>query len=155
MKQVLTVGLLAFMLLLIFPGCEQGSEEERRLSRISEALGVDLLAGTLERYEDTHGGFHGDGLTSAVVELDGLEGDVGAVPGWKPLPLSENAAQAVRLCGGEGSSVEQGFYYLYDRHSESRDPHDDAELHSRYSWNFTVAVYDAEAGRIYYYEFDT
>ena len=50
---------------------------------------------------------------------------------------------------------EAGFYYLYDRHSDSRDPYDDSLLHQRYSWNFTAAVYDSGAGRLYYYEFDT
>lgn len=50
---------------------------------------------------------------------------------------------------------EAGFYYLYDRHSDSRDPYDDSLLHQRYSWNVTAAVYDSGAGRLYYYEFDT
>ena len=155
MKRFLTLVLVLYVLLYTLPSCEVGSREENRLSRIEKALGVDLSAGTLERYEDTHGGFHGDGLTSAVVELVGPEENVGSVPGWKSLPLSENAARAVRLCGDEGASIEEGFYFLYDRHSESEDPYDDTELCNRYSWNFTAAVYDSQNGRLYFYQFDT
>ena len=55
--------------------------------------------------------------------------------------------------GAEG--VEEGFYYFYDRHSQSQDPFDDSELHQLYSWNFTLAVYDSKNERLYYYEFDT
>lgn len=152
MKRFLTLLLMVLSVLCALLGC---GGEGGELSRIGKALGLDLSAGALVRYEDGHGGFHGDGKTFAEVAVGGLEEELGDAPGWKPLPMSENAAQAVRLCGGEGAAVEQGFYYLYDRHRESEDPYDDGQLHSRYSWNFTAAVYDTEAGRLYYYEFDT
>jgi len=122
---------------------------------MSRALGLDLSAGTLLRFENSHGGFHGDGLTTAVVELDGLEEKLEVVPGWKPLPMSDNAARAVNMLKGEGAAVGQGFYYLYDRHHESKDPYDDTELNNRYSWNFIAAVYDSQYGRLYFYELDT
>ncbi|MDE6259758.1 MAG: hypothetical protein K2M42_02675 [Oscillospiraceae bacterium] len=125
------------------------------MSRIGKALGVDLSAGTLIHFEDSHGGFHGDGLTVAVVELNGLAEGLEDTPGWKPLPMSANAAQAVSLCRDEGASVKEGFYFLYDRHSESEEPYDDTELCDRYSWNFTAAVYDSQYGRLYFYQFDT
>lgn len=152
MKRFLTLLLMVLTVLCALPGCGGESGE---LSWIGKALGLDLSAGTLVRYEDGHGGFHGDGKAFAEVTVGGLEEELGDAPGWKPLPMSENAAQAVRLCGGEGAAVEQGFYYLYDRHRESEDPYDDGQPHSRCSWNFTAAVYDTGAGRLYYYEFDT
>lgn len=152
MKRFLTLLLMVLAVLCALSGC---GGEGGELSRIGKALGLDLSDGTLVRYEDDHGGFHGDGETVAEVAVGGLEEELGDAPGWKPLPMSENAAKAVRLCGGEGAAVEQGFYYLYDRHRESENPYDDGQLHSRYSWNFTAAVYDTGAGRLYYYEFDT
>ena len=155
MKRFLTFMLIAFFALCALPGCGGASEEGRALSRIGRELGMDLSSGTLIRFEDSHGGFHGDGLTAAEVELGGLAENLTDAAGWKPLPMSENAAQAVRVCKGEDVPAEQGWYYLYDRHSESEDPYDDTELNSRYSWNFTMAVYDSRQGRLYYYELDT
>lgn len=146
-----------FTLMLIFLGLLTacgGDGELRELRQLGRALGLDLSAWVLVRYEDSHGGFHGDGLTAAEVEIGGLAGQLGELPGWKPLPLSENGAEALELVGGP-KGVKEGFYYLYDRHSQSQDPFDGSELHQRFSWNFTLAVYDGKNERLYYYEFDT
>lgn len=131
-----------------------GNQEGWELRKLGRQLGVDLSKGILIRLEDSHGGFHGDGLTEAEIAVDSLDVKPQGVPGWHPLPLTEQAAKAVELCGAK-ETPEEGFYYLCDRHRESRDPYDDAQLHERYSWNFTVAVYDSENGRLYYYELDT
>lgn len=140
-------------LLCVLSAC---GTEGQDLRYIGKSLDLDLSGGTLERFEDDHGGFHGDGLTAAVVAVDGLAGELADASGWKPLPMTDNAAQAVRLCEAEGETVEEteeGFYYLYDR--QCNDPYDDTQIHSRASWNFTVAVYDSEQGRLYFYKFDT
>lgn len=150
MRRFLTLLLLVLML-LAGRGTEGG--EGRELRRIGRALDLDLSGGTLERLEDTHGGFHGDGKTSAEIAIDGLEEELSNASGWRALPPSENAAQAFRLCGMD-TPPEAGFYYLCDRQNDG-DPYDDSQLHQRYSWNFTAAVYDSEAGRLYYYKFDT
>ncbi len=151
MKRFLTEILLILVLLAVCGGPREGKE----LRQIGRALDVDLSAGTLVRFEDSHGGFLGDGKSVAEIAIDGLEGELAEVPGWRSLPMTDSAAQAVRLCGEEGALVEDGFYYLYDRHSDSADPYDDSQLHERYSWNFTAAVYDSGNGRLYFYEFDT
>ena len=153
MKRFLTLMLTLLVVLYGLFGCKGVSEEERRLSRIGKGLGLDLSAGTLIRFEDDHSGFHGDGTTIAEIDLDGLAEKLADTPGWKPLPLSENAERAVRLCRQEGTPVYEGFYYLYD--SQSEDPYDDTSLHDRYSWNFAIAVYDSRNGRLYYYQLDT
>lgn len=155
MKRFLTFALIVLVVFYALSGCGKVSGEGRELSQIGRELGVDLFSGTLIRFEDSHGGFHGDGLTAAEVGLEGLAAGLADAPGWKPLPMSENAARAVGLCGDEGASIEEGFYFLYDRHSESKDPYDDTELCDRYSWNFTAAVYDSRQGRLYYYKLDT
>lgn len=153
MRRFLT---LILILLAVAAGCGGlgGSREGKELCQIGRALDLDLSAGTLVRFEDDHGGFHGDGKTVAEVALDGLEEELEGAPGWRPLPPSENTAQALRLCGLE-ELPEEGCCYLYDRHSDSTAPYDDSQLHKRYSWNFTAAVYDSGSGRLYFYKFDT
>ncbi len=47
------------------------------------------------------------------------------------------------------------FPYYSDRHSESRNEKDDAELFNRMSFNFTIAIYDTDNHVLYYYELDT
>lgn len=153
MKRFLT---LILIVLAVFASCGGlgGPREGKELRQIGRALDLDLSAGTLVRFEDDHGGFHGDGKTVAEVALDSLEEELEGSPGWRPLPPSENTVQALQLCGME-ELPEEGCCYLYDRHSDSTDPYDDSKLHERYSWNFTAAVYDSGNGRLYFYEFDT
>lgn len=137
-------------------GGENGAEQELR--RVEDALDLDLSGGTLERFEDSHGGFHGDGLTAAEVTVEDLVEKLANAGGWRPLPMSDSAAQAIRLCEAEEETVEEtaeGFYYFYDRHSECEDPYDSTQMHSRFSYNFTMAVYDSGNGRLYFYELDT
>lgn len=149
MRRFLTLCLL----LLLAAGCAAGRPPSQ-LKRIGRALDLDLSGGTVARFEDSHGGFLGDGLTAAEVDIGGLEEALSAAPGWRPLPPSENTARALQLCGLE-ALPEEGYCYLYDRHSDSTDPYDDARLHQRGSWNFTAAVYDSGRGRLYFYRFDT
>lgn len=159
MKRLLTILLLMFSVAALnncTPLENRGeSQEKRELIRIGEALGLDLSDGTLIHFENSHGGFHGDGLTEAEVDLKGMAEKLEGASGWKPLPMTENAAQAFQICAGEDSRAVQGWYFLYDRHSESTDPYDDTELHSRFSWNFTLAVYDNQQERMYFYKLDT
>lgn len=65
---------LLLALLLLLPACapDAGDSDARTLKRIGKALSLDLSAGTLERLENTHGGFHGDGRTAAEITLPGL-----------------------------------------------------------------------------------
>lgn len=95
----------------------------------------------------------GDGTTYAEIDLDKPVEGLTDAPGWKPLPLSENAERAVRLCWTEAVLPGAGFYYLYDRQSEN--PYDDTDMHDRYSWNFIIAVYDSGSDWLYYYQLDT
>lgn len=153
MKRFLTLILAMLAAFYGVFGCSSVSEEERRLSRMGKELGIDLSAGTLVSFEDDHGGFHGDGTTYAEIDLNGPVEGLAEVPGWRPLALSENAERAIRLCWTEAVLPGIGFYYLFDRQSEN--PYDDTDLHDRYSWNFTIAVYDSGSDWLYYYQLDT
>ena len=51
--------------------------------------------------------------------------------------------------------IQNGYYYFYDRHSESTEPYNDEDVLSRASFNFTLALYDSDNNVLYYVEFDT
>ena len=117
---------------------------------------------------DSHGGFHGDGLYVLVLDCaQNREQALETVGEWNALPLSEPLR--LMMYGGEKDGIvygylgeenllpeiENGFYRFEDRHDQSRDSADDTSLLSRASFNFSLAVYDADTDRLYYFEMDT
>lgn len=118
---------------------------------------------------DTHGGFLGYGAYYLVLDCsDNKEQALEIIDDWNKLPLSENLNTA--MYGGENHGVvygielaeedrmpkiENGYYIFEDRHSESTDSKDDTELFNRYSMNFSIAIYDCDTDKMYYYENDT
>ena len=144
------------------------------LRRIGRQLDLDLSRATLVEYQDSHGGFHGDGETVAIITLpeemvsEAESRMLHGTPWWQPLPLREDAALA--LYGGMDGDVQRmplfadangdpiapevtkGWYYLYDAQGE---PYIETSLFSRASFNFCLALYDAERRTLYYFELDT
>lgn len=146
-----------------------GMGEDGATGRVESALGL-RLAGQAKavRSMDSHGGFHGDGLTYIELELldsEGLETALDDAPGWHSLPLSEAAetvfygiergAYAHTACVPEGvriPAVADGFWRLIDRQEGEPEHIFDA---SRYSCNFTAALVDFDRSRLYFLELDT
>jgi hypothetical protein len=157
---------MALALLIALSSCQSyGLQQILDAYAGMDCLGLDLSRGAVTRQEDSHGGFHGDGSAFTVLTFDAearqtLEGEMGG-DCWHPLPMTENAAKAVEYLALDENDtrlipeVEQGYYYFRDRHHESQDPADDSTLFDRYSYNFTLAVYDSETGTLYYFELDT
>lgn len=153
------VILLLMVLLLNDSGC--AAQEE--------IFGLSPQDFTVVAESDSHGGFLGDGLY--VLTLDCAQNRdkaLATVSTWKTLPLSENLQ--LMLYGGERngtiygydlaqeagiSQIDNGWYRFEDRHDQSKDPADATALFNRFSYNFSLAIYDADADRLYYLEFDT
>lgn len=153
-----------FLLVLLLAGCGKNSRGSKAME-IADSLGI--RESILMTLEDSHGGFHGDGDTFVVFQAPGFQ------PGedWQEFPLPENLS--IALWGGMvgdtqwGSlltdengeplmpEIDGGYYYFRDRHSKSTNPEDPSELLSRGSFNFTLAVYDADSETVYYFEKDT
>lgn len=138
---------------LLLTGCGSKSPAEG----IGDALGIDLTDAELVEYDDAHGGFHGDGYTFAVLEKPGDIGEeLAREEGWKSLPFPQTIGDLVaQTTEGRIPQVENGAYFFYDRHSQAEDPYDPSQINSRSSWNYTLAVYDADTQTIYYFECDT
>lgn len=140
---------------------------------ISHMLGVNIRKGTVITYTDNHGGFHGDGMTFAAISFsdETVSTKISENRYWNALPLTENLTALAYGITTENShrgpylrdeneeavipEIQNGYYYFLDRHSESTDRHDDSEVFNRYSYNFILAIYDADTNILYYTKFDT
>lgn len=155
--------IIAIVICLIFFACNTiGSGQ-------ADYFGFKLTEFTVAEEKDTHGGFQGEG--SYYLILDCSQNSNRAheiIQGWKELPLSNNLDLV--MYGGEIDGVSYGYnfaeeahwptisngvYKFVDRHSESVDKSDDTNLLNRYSFNFSVAVYDLDTDTLYYFEMDT
>ena len=161
-KYVRLAGVVVILLGLML---RTGSGDDFWYDRIEDSLGVDVSSGvTLQGYDD-HSGFHGDGTMYAVLEFsdDTVEKMISAPGGWHALPLTENLQTLVYgmrtteaaigpYIGITMPKVDRGYWYFYDRQGETFD---DDEVLSRPSYNYTIAIYDVDADRLYYCEYDT
>lgn len=138
---------------------------------ISKELGVDLSGGEIVTNSDTHGGFHGDGVSLIILKFsDGeLLDRIKESGQWKPLPLDETTGILIYgkedgysrigpfVSGTDGKpllpDIQDGFYFFRDRHPEARQG--EAGILERFSFNFTFAMYDAVDHTLYYCKFDT
>lgn len=144
-------------------------------AKAAAVLGFTPEGGQVVRSEDTHGGCHGDGHTFIVMDFDEENGRALAErletsETWKPLPfdrtltalaygLREGSRQTGPYVTGRGGSallpaIGSGYYFFKDRHVDAASDND-ADLLLRASLNFTLAIFDTAANRLYYYELDT
>lgn len=123
--------------------------------------------------DDSHGGFLGDGELVKILNCNNTD-ILNKIKekNWKSLPLSENLN--LIMYGGEKDGriysynlaeennipkIETGYYYFIDRYAkyygDLSDIHSDEKIFDRYSFNFTIIMYDIDKNYIYYYELDT
>ena len=168
-KFLFACGMISLMLFTLTAcGSEDPAEE------ISRALHIDVSAGEEISSSDTHGGFHGDGISCVALQFPNSQvaDAIAANAAWTPLPLDETAQAlaygVTREDGGEVFSagpyltddsgdpllpgIANGFYRLIDRHSDAGDGQN---LLERASLNVTLAVYDADSDTLYFCEMDT
>ena len=122
---------------------------------------------------DTHGGFHGDGDWLAVLQYgdDSLLRAIENSNEWKPLPLPAALKEVSGLLPSVSDeakqdvppeetmlSAEHGYYFFLNRRrgKENKNPKDESILLlHQYSYNFTLAVYDADSAALWIMEIDT
>ena len=133
--------------------------------RISKSLGIKIPGNIHIEYEDTHGGFHGDGFLVAKIKFEEKKSEkillqIKNNPNWKPLPLTKNTEIALYQFSGLAEKVnmpktDKGYWLLIDRFGGEIIGNNDTELLSRSAANFTAGIYDSENNILYYYELDT
>lgn len=163
------IMVLILIMMLSLAGCGNSDIQ----GNLSDSLEIDVSKGMVLSDSDSHGGFHGDGMMFQAISFDdnNVLDEIKDNDNWKPMPLSENITALVYGVDDEVSSIgpyltdengnaiipeiQNGYYYFYDRHSESKDPYNDEYVLGRASFNFTLSLYDSDNHVLYYVEFDT
>lgn len=136
--------LLTLLCALLLTAC--GSKYDR----ISQELGVDVDSGQVLYEDDTHGGFHNDGLLRLKIKLP--EGTI-LPQEWESLPLSDEAAQASQLTEELTDffpQLTEGRWLLIDRNQGQP-----GALIDRGYDNFTLALFDPASQTLWYCALDT
>lgn len=141
---------------------------------ITKTIAHTIYDGSVTVFEDTHGGFHGDGWIYAEIKFrdDQFLNDVRHE--WKPLPLTDSLNAvcygtsdsngdhfAPHIKDGEGNArlpdIKNGYYYFKDNYNSEyvKDRYDDSEFLHRSSVNYTLAIYDTDTKTLYVFKFDT
>jgi hypothetical protein len=116
-------------------------------------------------YEDSHGGFHGDGECIVKVffseeQAKNFTEKIENNNHWKKLPMPERLQNCVSVYTEEGKNmpiIENGYWFYLDRNSEADNKYDENERYEEKRWsrNYSVAVFDSDENILYYYELDT
>lgn len=159
MKKIIVIALFC----LLLSGCILKNNPNKYLKK---SIGIDISSCKIIKNEDAHGGFLGDGTYFIKATCSKSDEILKQISKWKELPLSKNLSVALYGTDEEDSKegywlideipeIKNGYYYFKDRYADYEDREDDKELFNRYSFNFTIAVYDTDTNILYYYEMDT
>lgn len=163
-SKVIILGLT--LLLLLVKACQPFTKDT---ASASEKLLADLLdEGEVLKKQDSHGGFHGDGLTFIQMAYpdDRALARITKDEHWHPLPLPDALDKAaygsehhgVYLSDDETpliERIEEGYYFFLDRHLDAKDPWDPTDVLNRGSYNFILAIYDSQTDTLSYFRLDT
>ena len=171
MKKNIFAALTAFFLLAGLTACKAKTPQDLA----SEALSLDLSAGSEVSSYDTHSG-NGDGTSCMVLSFqdDAILEQIQASDAWHPLPVDQTTKVLVYgfseetgetswqigpyLTDDSGNplvpEVQNGYYVLLDRQAEDcKAPGSD--ILNRSSFNFTFGLYDTDTDTLYCCELDT
>ena len=131
-------------------------------------MGLDISNGEEISNYNTHGGFHGDGTTCIAYRFDDdtiLE-EIRISSEWSEFPL-DDTVQALVYGLSDGTTqigpflndnkghpivpeIQNGYYLLIDRQNEAG-----TDILDRFSFNFTLGLYDTDTNILYFCELDT
>lgn len=170
MKKLRSILLLLVLSISILTACQKNNSVQ---NEVSDALGIDVSNGTEMTYQDSHGGFHGDGLTFTTIKFsdDTVLASISENRNWHVMPLTEELSALVYgittdnsrigpyLTDENGEAVmpeiQNGYYYFVDRYYQNGGDRNDSDLLNRYSFNFTISIYDTDTNTLYYAEYDS
>ena len=151
MKRILTLLLFLTLLMSVLTACGTKNDE------VAKVLGLDVSNGKEISNYDTHGGFHGDGTTCIAYRFDDdtiLE-EIVSSSEWTEFPLDDTVQTLVSMMNNIGEhpiipEIQNGYYLLIDRQNDVQ-----GDILDRYSFNFTLGLYDTDTNTLYFCELDT
>ena len=160
MKRKILVLLLVLLFLFIVVSCYDATQGDGKV--YTKYLDVYFPSRQADYYEDTHGGFHGDGdifmsFSLNEKELEKLKKDVEENSNWK---IIDEESRAYLYVGGgvyngylQGLVPEfkNGYFCIYDKQTENFA----FPKKGSYSHNYIAAVCSIEDKVIYIYGMDT
>ena len=138
MKRKIYIILSLMLCILMLNACAG------RYDRISQELGIDISEGNVQLEDDTHGGFHNDGILRLKVEFPEKMNTAGE--GWQELPMPEDVVETCEMVHEIDEFLphtDDGFWFYADRSGGGG------------AVNFTLAVYDSSTDILYYCSLDT
>lgn len=129
---------------------------------LESRLGLSLPIGTEIVCEDSHGGFHGDGVLAAVVRFPDSQAGESAIQSiakqWTPLPVEESWMEQFQSMWVEHKETlgvlpqhADGFWFYRDRYKEQ---YGETCSFNPVLQNCTFAMLDSGSGRLYVLEVD-
>lgn len=164
MKRKFAILLSFIVFAFAFTSCNSNEVQ----NTVSEEIGIDVSSGSELSSSDTHGGFHGDGVSCTALQFsdDTVLEEIKNSSNWKEFPLDETVQAIVYgisedtysigpyLTDDEGNAIvpdiQNGYYLLIDRQIDQ-----EMDILSRASFNLTVALYDTDTNILYICELDT
>lgn len=158
MKRLLSV--VATMMLPLLCMLLTSCGKETTIQKVEKDTGIDLSCGKIISENDTHGGFHNDGLEFVKIELEFSE-QFDDSKRWSQFPTSDTVSRLLDgsyLVDSNGEAlipyIANGYYYFKDRYDiTSKDYRKD--VFARFSMNYTLAVYDSDNSILYYVRYDS
>lgn len=125
---------------------------------IREEINIDVKSCGLLKSKDTHALFLGDGETFIKFDCSNSKEEIlKQIKDFNEYPLTDNLQKSLKLNKTTEKllKVKNGYYYFTDRNTDAIDIHDDKDLFSRSSFNYTLVIYDIDNNILYYYNLDT
>ena len=158
--------IIIFVFVFVCTGCYDIKTTEEY---IYDKIKIDISSCTITTEIETPVSFNGDGeyfITADCYKSRDII--LNQIKNWNPLPLTNNLQ--LLMYGGEKDgitsfaiqsneieihNINKGYYYFLDRHDEAIYYNSDENVLNRFSYNFTIALYNEETNKLYYYELDT
>lgn len=113
--------------------------------------------------KDSHGGVQREGESLSKFYFDEknavkFKEKINKNQHWKKLPMTKIVEESTGAWDKEMKipEVKNGYWFYLDRHSEATDKYNENDMYNgRYSFNYSVAVYDTDENILYFYELDT
>lgn len=133
-------------------------------SYLRKELGILRDEYTILHEEDSHGGFHGDGLYFVVLDCSGKMEEVQKLTAdWREVPLPKDLHRVLYdryvsefdpASSGQFPVAENGCYYFNNRHHKAESFQDEG-IFAQSSLNFSLAVFNRDNNTLCLMCFDT